>query len=395
MMWNRPRPWCLLLLVLLLPVAHARAGDAPTAEQVQAAAERIDLALQEGDASVYEQFFSNERFLDRILGSVKLEPVERQNILKNMPMGATLGKQFAGIIEADGSYRLLRVREVDGRPRALFRTVPTDGGINYHDTVFELDAHGTPVIVDIDIYMTGELLSQTVRRTILPIVVDAKRSRLEKLVRRESLFVTHGDAVQALLITARSGDPHDALDQYSQLPAELQEDLLVMMSALLAAQRLGVDTPQYNALSERFMKTHGRGNNAELVRIDPLITLGKRREVIQMFRRLDRRVGGDPYLSALIAYQLAELGEHAEAKKLIEAAIAADPDFEDMYWVAIDVSILSDDHATTLRHMIVLHDRFGMRFAEDLSAVEAYRAFTASPQHEQWQQHLAETEGTD
>jgi len=128
---------------------RAGGAKAPTAEQGERVAQQIEASLRKGDPEVFAAAFDNSRFLDRMVGKFKLEPQERAQFLRGMLLGDALGKQFVTNNNNGGSYRLLRVRPVDGKPRALFRMVQDSSAVNYHDMVFELNGKGDPVIVDI------------------------------------------------------------------------------------------------------------------------------------------------------------------------------------------------------------------------------------------------------
>ena len=75
---------------------------------------------------------------------------------------AQAAAQFKAALGSSGSYHFLRVHQdaADGSSRALFRMISANG-LNYHDLVLGLDAQGKPVFNDVFVFVSGEMMSQT------------------------------------------------------------------------------------------------------------------------------------------------------------------------------------------------------------------------------------------
>src|SRR5439155_18370916 len=67
-------------------------------------------------------------------------------------------------VQNGGSYALLRANMQLTPPRVTMRLLTHDGGLNYHDLHLARHPDGGIVIHDMYIMVTGELVTQTLRR---------------------------------------------------------------------------------------------------------------------------------------------------------------------------------------------------------------------------------------
>jgi hypothetical protein len=76
-------------------------------------------------------------------------------------------------------------RECGGRRLLL----PNFGGVNYHELIVARDATGEPRISDIYVHLSGELVSQTIRRLLLPAYAAENRGLWARLTGSEAALV--------------------------------------------------------------------------------------------------------------------------------------------------------------------------------------------------------------
>ncbi|MGE5191789.1 MAG: hypothetical protein ACM3U2_04760, partial [Deltaproteobacteria bacterium] len=94
-------------------------------------------------------------------------------------------------------------------------------------------------------------------------------------------------------------------------------------------------------------------------------------------------LGGDPLLSAKRAAFLLELDQVAEARKAIDAVLAAEPEERDGYAIGLDVALAEKNFDDTVKYMAVLEKKFGLQWG-DLEKVEIFAEFVKSPQYREW-----------
>ena len=128
-------------------------------------------------------------------------------------------ERLAALPKAGGALTLLRVHEVEGRPRALIRTNVTGQGVNYLD--FELGRlpDGKICAKDFYIFMSGERISKTIRDLYLPLAANQSRGVLAKLLTKESDMVKAFPKINQLTTALRDGRAREAIAIYDSLPA--------------------------------------------------------------------------------------------------------------------------------------------------------------------------------
>jgi predicted Zn-dependent protease len=122
----------------------------------------------------------------------------------------------------------------------------------------------------------------------------------------------------------------------------------------------------------------------DLLTIDRLILGGRWKDAIAAFDRIDRVVGGDPYIDDLRANVHLRAGDPDMARKLARRAIDRDPTLDAGYWTLLEIALRRRDHEATARLLSTLEDGYGWRF-DGIAGVDEYAEFVASPAYAQWQ----------
>ena len=123
--------------------------------------------------------------------------------------------------------------------------------------------------------------------------------------------------------------------------------------------------------------------SVDMISIDYYYMKKRFKEAVDAVDRLDRAVEGDPYLRTLKAGVHAEQGDLAAARADLKAAMEADPGLIDAYWGLIGVTLKDDNYDETLKTLRTIRDRFQVD-PGDLTAVDLYKGFVASPQFQEW-----------
>ena len=106
---------------------------------------------------------------------------------------------------------------------------------------------------------------------------------------------------------------------------------------------------------------------------------GKAREAIA---KLEKQVGGDPYLEFLRGNTFMMEGKTEEAKTRLKSAIEREKDLEDPYWSLISISIDEKNFAKTA-HWLDRIEALGVELG-DLTEVPYYAEFVKSPEYKTW-----------
>jgi hypothetical protein len=292
-----------------------------------------------------------------------------------------LASQVSSAVEQGGSYRLLRIHRVNGEPRALFRLLlPEAGGVNYHDLAFTRDASRKLRISDIHLALSGEFLSDTLRRAWLPVV--AKVSGVE-LNARDAAYIERLDDLTRMVEEAGQKHDDEALAIFRGLPPVLQADKNILLIRLQAAQR--VSEAEYSQAIADLARQYPQDSCVDLHTIDGHLLLGHFAPALASVDKLEQAVGGDPYLHVLRSGIHYQAGDLPAAEAAARKAIAEEPTLEDAYWQVATFSLDTKKFHTTVEMLDLLQKRFGIEL-EDLTKVPEYAEFVKSPQYRKWAQ---------
>lgn len=342
----------------------------------------LEESLSECDPALLEASLDVDLLVHRAAQGLELSSTEREDFLKGFKSSFGFGAAVCQGIGDAGSYKLLRVREVDGKPRALFRMLSDGGGMNYHDMLLARLPGDQIRVVDVFIYLSGEWLSETVRRAILPLIAEKDRSILGRLVQGESAYVASLVRIQGMSEHVMAGRFREALAAYRELPPEVQRDKTVMLTRFTAAVRLN-DDEVYKAALEDFKTTFPDDPSIELLLVDYYFFRQEYPTVFGIIDRIEKAVGGDPYLHHLRANVAYAMGRLDEARKHAYQAIREEPELQDAYWVVVTVALEQENHKETAAFLSGLIDRFGIELP-DLTTVPEYAKFVKSDVYRDW-----------
>lgn len=374
-------------------VAKTAAVKGASTEAAENFADRLSQAIQGGDAAAVYRLLDFGAMFDRAADglpfSSKVKLDVRQGFLKGV-RGSGLVEQIITAPQSGGSYALLRVHSKRGKPHALFRMV-SEAGINYHD--FEVVEQGdAAVAADIYVYLTGEMMSQTFRRNLIPISAQVSRNWLQKLTLSETSFVKHIDDIQAMTNHSQGGRPREAIRVYKSLPADLRKDKNVLLIRHQAATALLLQDEQevLDAITD-FRKYHPNDVCIDFLMIDAFALQKEYDKAIEAIDRFDKAVGKDPYLNVLRANMLLEKGDGAAAIRAARLAVEGAPEAPDSHWTFIGLGLQLGDHATVYDGLTSIERTHNQQFG-DLRDVAEYAGFVKSPEGARW---LAEHGFTD
>jgi tetratricopeptide (TPR) repeat protein len=275
------------------------------------------------------------------------------------------------------------MREVRGEPRLLFRLIGASG-VNYHE--YLLDRAGR--IVDVYPHSNGEWLSQTVRRGFLPVVAQSQKGPLGTA---DDLYLRNLPSILEMVRLFKEESYDRALAVFHGLPAEVKAHRTILMQRLAIALR--VSEEEYDAALTDLQAAFPDDPSLGLVLIDYHVNRGDHERALQMVDRLDRDIGGDPYLDFLRANLLFQAGRANEAKRVARRAIEAEPGLEDPYWTLVTISLHEEDYPETARLLTEIETGLGLTL-RNLEEIPEYRGFVRSGAYAKWVAGRAATPGS-
>ncbi len=190
------------------------------------------------------------------------------------------------------------------------------------------------------------------------------------------------DKVKQMSEAVLDGRPRDALAIFDGLPDSLKHDKVVLLVRLRTVQALDDDEACTKAIAEMHA-LFPDDPNTDLLSIDYYFLKKMTKEALEAIDRLDKSVGGDPYLDVLRANTHFQSGDLATAREDAERAVKREATLIEGYWTLVTISLSEERYDDTAALLDTLRDRFHVTF-QDLSKMPAYKGFVASPQYRAW-----------
>lgn len=322
-------------------------GAPVSAEDAKQFGEALEKAIAANDRPSVEKLLHVSEIVDRSVSDLNPPASLLNGIKAAMAAGGPIIGQLLSTVENGGSFKLLRIKTVDGTSRPLFRMLFPDSGVNYFE--FELARYpdGQIGMVDLQTAMTGEPFTQTIRRLILPAIKEGKRGTQDRLTGRERPYLDNIQKITEINAAVRTGqNAGKALATFRSLPAELQKEKMFQIFALQLAQNVSED--DYSKEMKRFRETHPNDPAMDIISIDFLSVKKQYVKALECIDSLDRSVGGDPFLHNMRGNMYFMDEKWDDAKKSFQKAIQEEPTLHDPYWGMVAVTINQKNYDETV-----------------------------------------------
>jgi len=367
-------------LVTVEPVGKVADGLADDArESMVVAARGFAADMRAGRAGLVAGRFDLAAFVREVLQGL---PVSRR-VWEEFEAAVRMGlEDLPGGLLADSigqDFRFLRLVEVDGTTQMLFRVWDEAAGVNYLRGVADSAGGEDWKLVDMFSYSSGETLSESMRRTYLPLLVGESGGELDEAERR--LLRAGYEEFQRAVAAFHEGDFAAARREFATVPEALREQRFGRVLEIEILSRADVEPQEYAAVLEAFGKAFPGDPSLPLMMLEHHSLRGEHEQVLARIDEIDVLLGGDEFLHFLRAGALSGLGREAEAVVGLQRAIAAEPEIEELRWALVLAALPAGEHALVAETLRALKSDFEYDFsAEQLQAAEAYEDFVESPE---------------
>lgn len=280
-----------------------------------------------------------------------------------------------------GSYTLVKIHEVGSETRAMFRMVlPEDAGFNYHDYVLGR-VGGQLKATDIYIYGSGEMLTSTMRRAMIIAAASQGPEWLKGLTGRDLDMAKSAKLIREYSELAGKDDPEGVLTRFSKLPKSVQGEKGVLLVRLYAATQID-DKTQEEVLAD-IRKVDPKDHAGDMQCLAAYLAAQKYTQFEKAILRLNKAVGGDPYLNVVMAGMEVERQDLKKARQLLEEAVTADDTLIDGWWSLVTVSLREKNFTETVKHLERLASDFNVDVG-DVTKNAEYADFVKSPEFAKW-----------
>ena len=372
--------------VTLDPVAPAASKEwhAPSEQEAEAWGRRVETLARTGDIVRLAEAVDFGAILESASGGVDGVDDLREHFIRGVREKLS---SWDGLFQAvhskvarGGSYRFLRLQTVDGQRMALFRLL-TEAGVNYHGFTLVRQADGEVRASNVYEAWKDEMLTRTLRRIFLVFAAEKNPSLLERLFPGEGVFTRHVNELADLARAAGQGRAVDALAIYRRLPEPVRRNRFVQDFRLMAAQELGGE--ELLAAVDDIERSHPEASVGDLVLVDVHFSKHEYDLAFECVSRIDRRLGGDPYLWTMQAVARTEAGRFADALQYVDAAIAAEPSLQLAHWARITILLRERRFAEVGPALDEVARRFELEIG-DLGGLSDYSDYVRSPEYGRW-----------
>jgi hypothetical protein len=380
-----------------VPAAPNEARVEPIAEKdSQQYASEVVKAVVSGNKAAFNSLVDWEAIFATATANLGAPPNVVSGWIQEMRQALSTNVGFADSLiqnsKAGGQFDFLRTRISHGRQVIMFRLLgPGSQGVNYIEFIVKQGPDHKIRATDLYPYAAGELVTESIHRALLPAAASQSRTFLEKLVSKEQDFVLDLPKIPPISQAILQGRKKDALRMLDELRPGTKKAKMVLLMRTQAAQE--ADQNVYLATLEEFRSLFPNDPCLDLQLIDYYSLTKKPEEVLKCIDRLDKAVGGDPYLNYMRASQAVDRGDRAEARRLCKLIVEQEPTFKPAYFLHIGLSLKDDLDDETLAWLKRLHETLGMTF-KDLTTVPDYARFVKSPQHKEWLKYLEKEAST-
>lgn len=360
------------------------AADDPKTQTLKRFAAELSTAIQEQDAARFDALLNLDAMLDTAMRNVPADAEVadgfRTGFIDGARKGSSLGAQIVASADAHSSYTFLRLIPDSTKPgemTLLFRLLG-QGGLNYHRIYVQPRGdNGELAVVDMHIAATGEKFSDTIRRLYIPAAVNASKPDSPEARELNRAY----EQLQRMGQLRNQGKFAEALAVSNQMPEKFQRQTLIQVLRISCAAQ--IDDETYSRVLTEAEPLLGEEIVVDMMGIDAHLLRGEYEKSIAAIDRIDKFVGGDPYLDVLRGNIRFTEDRLADAKKLAKAAAAREPTLYHAQDLLLSIALKEKDHPETVRLLRGFEKQFGLRFG-DLKDAEGYEDFIKSPHYQKW-----------
>ncbi|MFT3828739.1 MAG: hypothetical protein QM691_03435 [Opitutaceae bacterium] len=352
-----------------------------TEEECAAFGEELARAVNDGRAAAVIDALDPYALAARAMAGLEMKDDFRRGVSSGIATNAreSMVRAFGGFVKA----RFLRVLKVDGEFRPLLRLLTKEGGMNFHAYVVERRASGRLKWVDTYVCLTGELMSETMRRLLLPALAEQNAGFFERLARGEGEYMKNLPKIADVQKRLQAGDIAGAKAILDGFPGELRSLKPILAMRLLVAQKTN-EAAYLDVIKEWEARFPGDPSLA-LVGIDGAFLRQDYDGALRRLAELRTFTGEDPYLDFLEASTLRLGKRFPESRAAARRCLAADPAMASAYDVLLMIELTERNHAGVATLLTEVETNYpGSDMVKAIAGSPEYAEFRGSPEYGRW-----------
>ena len=263
-------------------------------EEAQAFADAWVQCIIDGDSTSFNRLVDWDAILGRAVDPFNVTAEFRKGFMSGASkMSTNMLTVLNRSTSNEGSYRLVNILDREGETHCVFRMIDPNSGMNYHDLRLTKD-QGQVVAEYFFIALTGEALSDTLRKTVAPVV--AQEASMFARLSSESKAAIKNLEIQGKMSTAvQQGQSKQVLDLYEMLPEDVKLEKMPMLFRVMASSEQPEQS--YLAAIDEYVRRFPGDASIGLVAIDAAVMRQSSDLLETSFKGLQDWTGGDPYIN--------------------------------------------------------------------------------------------------
>lgn len=379
---------------------QAKAAQPPpplTAEQkeaLQVFGDALAEALTDGDDAKVKSLLDPDGLADRVFDARTAGFPQAADMRKGFMNGAM--KHPGGWLRnlMGNEVTALRVRERDGFPAVVLRLKPEDGGVNYVDIIARPQGGGFRA-VDMFTYMYASYLSDEMRNLMATMLPDSGAGKVAAWFGAANFDNEMIDRLKSGGELMKSGDFAGALRLCDGLPQKYRTHRMFFMLRMQALMALnGTEDGKHDAAYREALRSApdilGKDSTTDLLLIDLHFLDNNLAEAEASILRVQKVIGGDPYLKVLQANTRRMMRDYEGALKLANEAQQEEPDLYDAVDARLTIRVEQKDYPALVEELRAFKRGSGVVLdRKSLEDDAQFKEFLASPEFAAWEKEIA------
>lgn len=316
--------------------------------------------------------------------------------LKDLPVGfgerigfqigfsSGLQKSLYPALEKFSTFTYQRQLTIGGEIHLRFRCRSDDGGFNFLSFVCQAQTGGGIKWVDMFSFATGEFLTATTRRALLPLIAKSPGAKNVTFSDEQTEYLSNIEHMQTAMKMHQDGDSAGAFALLNALPDDLKSRQFVLLMRFTIAQSLNEE--EYLAVIEEWERLHPKDPALDLIAIDSTFLRKDYAGTVKRIDSLSRRLGApDAYLLTLKANAFIWQKKPKKAREAANQALQLEPSLAACYDVLLTLALEKKDFREVTRVLTLFDQQFP---AADINAGLAdepsYADYLKSSEYRAW-----------
>lgn len=363
-------------------------------KELQMFGDKLAEVLSSGDGEKVQPLLDTEGLADRVFDDRTSGFPQVSEMRRGFCNGAL--KQPGGWLRniLGNKAKALHCRERDGFPAIVMRLRTEDGGVNYVDIIAKPHG-GTFKAVDLFTYMYASYVSDEARKLLANMMPTSGVGKLAAMMGATnfdgemlSRLKSGGDLMQA-------GKFAEVIRLCEGLPEKYRIHRMFFMMRMQALMALnGTEDGKYEAAYREVLRSApqvlGTDSTTDLLMIDLHFLNNELDEADACIERVQKVVGGDPYLKVLRANTHRMMKDYEGALKLANEAQAEEPDLYAAVDARLTIQVERKNFPGLVEELRAFKRDTGTVMDRKLLADDPqYAEFLASPEFAAWEKEIS------